>query len=357
MKTESIKYTGSKDKIIPEILNHTKNLKIETVLDGFAGTTRVAQAFKKHGYSVDSNDLEIYSYILGKCYIENNKNYPNLIDKINHLNNLEPVNGWFSKYYGGISGDDKLSIQSDGLKRPWQLHNTMKLDAIRDEIDIISEDDNEKSILLTSLLLALDKVDNTVGHQVSYVKKWSDRSYNNLNLLLPSLIIGNKDYNVYQKNIFDIDNYYDLIYLDPPYGTNNETMPTTRVRYKSYYHLWTTIIKNDKPELVGKALRRKDSSSDKIPGAITEFENTDYDFVLDKLKKLIDNLNCHYIIFSYNNKGKLKYEDIIETFSNYKILIDKKIEYKENVMKNMKSTNEWIFDDGKNYEYLFLIEK
>ena len=34
-----------------------------------------------------------------------------------------------------------------------------------------------------------------------------------------------------------------------------------------------------------------------------------------------------------------------------------KIEYKENVMKNMTSTNEWIFDAGKNYEYLFLIEK
>ena len=134
-------------------------------------------------------------------------------------------------------------------------------------------------------------------------------------------------------------------------------MPTSRVRYKSYYHLWTTIVLNDKPKIIGKALRRMDASSDKIPGAITEFESTDYNFVLGKFKDLIDKLNCRYIIFSYNNKGKLKYEDIIDSFSSYKILIDKKIEYKENVMKNMTSTNEWIFDAGKNYEYLFLIEK
>ena len=206
-------------------------------------------------------------------------------------------------------------------------------------------------------IIGLDKVDNTVGHQVSYVKKWSDRSYNTLKLEKPKLIIGDQNYNVYQKNIFDIDNYYDLVYLDPPYGTNNESMPTSRVRYKSYYHLWTTIVLNDKPKIIGKALRRMDASSDKIPGAITEFESTDYNFVLGKFKDLIDKLNCRYIIFSYNNKGKLKYEDIIDSFSSYKILIDKKIEYKENVMKNMTSTNEWIFDAGKNYEYLFLIEK
>jgi len=47
MKKESIKYTGSKDKIIPEILKLSKDLDIKTVLDGFAGTTRVAQAFKQ----------------------------------------------------------------------------------------------------------------------------------------------------------------------------------------------------------------------------------------------------------------------------------------------------------------------
>ena len=136
--------------------------------------------------------------------------------------------GWYSENYGGLSTDDKLSIQPDGLKRPWQLHNTMKLDAIRSEIDEISSNEIEKSILLTSLILGMDKVDNTVGHQVSYVKKWSDRSYNTLKLEKPKLIIGDQNYNVYQKNIFDIDNYYDLVYLDPPFFTQKTHSLSTR---------------------------------------------------------------------------------------------------------------------------------
>jgi len=38
----------------------------------------------------------------------------------------------------------------------------MKLDAIRDEIDKIAEDEIEKSVLLASLIFALDKVDSSL---------------------------------------------------------------------------------------------------------------------------------------------------------------------------------------------------
>jgi len=57
----------------------------------------------------------------------------------------------------------------------WQLHNTMKLDAIREEIDIITDDEIKRAVLLTSLILAMDKVDNSVGHQVSYLRQWAPR--------------------------------------------------------------------------------------------------------------------------------------------------------------------------------------
>jgi len=70
----------------------------------------------------------------------------------------------------------------------WQKHNTMKLDAIRDEIDLIAADEIEKSVLITSLMLALDKVDNALGHQCSYLREWSPRSYKNLFLEVPELI-------------------------------------------------------------------------------------------------------------------------------------------------------------------------
>ena len=55
--TEGIKYTGSKSKIIPYILQIARGLDGSTVFDGFSGTTRVSQAFAKSGYRVICNDI------------------------------------------------------------------------------------------------------------------------------------------------------------------------------------------------------------------------------------------------------------------------------------------------------------
>ena len=67
----------------------------------------------------------------------------------------------------------------------------------------------------------------------------------------------------------------DLAYYDPPYGSNNEKMPPSRVRYKSYYHLWASIIRNDRPKLFGKALRRKDTSDKVANSVFEEFRKSD----------------------------------------------------------------------------------
>ncbi len=63
-----------------------------------------------------------------------------------------------------------------------------------------------------------------------------------------------------QKDIFDIaQNYHDLAYFDPPYGSNNDKMPASRVRYKCYYHIWESVVKNDKPDTFGVSNRRIDT--------------------------------------------------------------------------------------------------
>ena len=43
-------------------------------------------------------------------------------------------------------------------------------------------------VLLTSAILAMDKVDNTMGHQVAYLKNWPKRSYTSVHLEVPALI-------------------------------------------------------------------------------------------------------------------------------------------------------------------------
>ena len=363
METQGIKYTGSKREILPALLELIKPLNVKTVLDGFSGTTRVSQALKQAGYTVYANDIADWSKVFGECYLLNRKPASYYLPIIEHLNNLPGKYGWFSENYGGEPNGGS-AIQKDGRKRIWQLHNTKKLDAIREEIDKIAKNRIEKSVLLTSLIIAMDKVDSSVGHQVSYLKKWAPRAYNTMKMEVPRLIIDDKQHQVYQKDVFDLANdiEVDLAYYDPPYGSSNELMPPSRVRYASYYHIWKTICLDDKPKLVGVANRREDVG-DTISGSIfEEFRKNDEGqyIVIEALEKLIKNTPAKYVVLSYNNNGRATLQSIKDILKNLKKKISIfEMDYKKNVMATItRTTNEWINEtNGINKEYLFIIHK
>ena len=155
--------------------------------------------------------------MFGRCYLQNNKSQEHYEKLIKSLNSVVPKDGWFTEHYGGLPNGGS-SIQHDGLKKPWQIHNTRKLDGIREEIDNLSLSPVEKAVALTSLILALDRVDSTLGHFVSYLKEWSPRSYKELHLKIPNLFITDKNNEVLCEDIFDVvDCDADLAYFDPPY--------------------------------------------------------------------------------------------------------------------------------------------
>lgn len=365
MDTEGIKYTGSKREIIPILLELIRPLSVKTIFDGFSGTTRVSQAFKKAGYTVIANDIAVWSKVFGQCYLLNRKPASYYLPLIDHLNKLPGRLGWFSEYYGGEANHGN-AIHKDGKKKMWQLHNTMKLDAIREEIDKIAQDEIEKSVLLTSLILAMDKVDSSVGHQVSYLKQWAPRAYNTMKMIAPKLIIDDKKHKVYCDDIFNVldDIEVDLAYYDPPYGSSNELMPPSRVRYASYYHIWKTICLNDKPKVVGAANRRTDVS-DVVAGSIfEEFRKNEQGryIVIDALKKIISKTKAKYVVLSYNNNGRATLDAILEILRELDLPCRIfEMDYKKNVMATMRWTNEWLNGgngyDIQNKEFLFLIQK
>lgn len=354
IKTEGIKYAGSKLKIIPYILEILNDLEgVQTVLDGFSGSTRVSQAFAKTGYHTTSNDIAVWSEVFATCYLKSNgldKYYQEIID---HLNNLNGVDGWFTECYG---------VERTNQKNPFQQKNTRKLDAIRDEIDKLNFSWEDKCVLLTSLIYALDSVDNTLGHYAAYLSSWSPRSYNDLKLKLPKRFEITSQHTVLRGDIFDtISNHeFDFAYFDPPYGSNNEKMPPSRVRYASYYHIWTTVIMNDKPELFGKANRREDTR-DKVAGSVfEEFRKTDqgHFVAMEALRSLIERTRSRYILLSYSSGGRATKQELNDIISaSGKLLKAVEIDYKKNVMGQMRWTNEWINSDGTYHEYLFLMEK
>lgn len=358
-RTESIKYAGSKLKLLQRIVELASQTNATTVLDGFSGSTRVSQAFAQNGYSVTANDVAVWSEHMARCYLCNPKPKSHYTDLIEHLNNVPPKDGWFTEHYGGHSLDGS-AIQDDGLKKPWQIHNTRKLDGIRDEIEALNLTSVEKSVALTSLLLGLDRVDSTLGHFVSYLKKWSPRSFNDLTLKVPDIRPTTGTHTVTRGDVFSVaDRDVDLAYYDPPYGSNNEKMPPSRVRYASYYHVWATVCLNDRPELFGKAKRRTDTSDVVAASEFEEFRRASSGrfLAVEAIERLIRATAAEWIILSYSSGGRATAAELNEVLSENGEIVDVvELDYKRNVMADMKWTNDWLRDaEAPNREFLFLL--
>lgn len=283
---------------------------------------------------------------------------------IDHLNSLKGVDGWFTENYGG-SGANKSSDQIDGKKKLWQIHNTQKLDAIRPEIDKITSDEIEKSVLLASLIYAMDKVDSSVGHHTSYLRKWAPRAYNEMRMEVPSIIPKpeNEDNLVTQADIFEAlkQSESQLYYFDPPYGSSNEKMPPSRVRYASYYHVWTSVIKNDTPKLVGAANRREDVSDKITKSAFEEFRRSKQGrfLAVEAIETLIRQTPGEYIILSYSNQGRATLNELTEVCHDAgKDVTIIERNHKSNVMRSLRWTHAWAPDiESDTKEYLFVMGK
>jgi adenine-specific DNA-methyltransferase len=352
--TEGIKYAGSKLKLLPHIVELISGLTISRVFDGFSGSTRVSQAFAKLGYDTTACDVAEWSEVFATCYLLNNRDRESYRELIDHLNSLPGYHGWFTEHYGGD--------ENEAVKLPFQRKNTRRLDAIRDEIDRLKLDAIERAVALTSLILALDSVDSTLGHYASYLSSWSPRSHNDLRLKVPLLFKPSGKNEVVRGDVFDAvkGRRFDLAYFDPPYGSNNDKMPPSRVRYASYYHLWTTVIRNDKPELFGRVNRREDSRDQIAVSVFEEFrrDNEGRYLAMKAIESLIKQTDARYILLSYSSGGRATKEELSEiVHSAGKLIKMLEVDYRHNVMASMRWTNQWVTTDRKNTEYLFLVEK
>lgn len=353
-RTEGIKYAGSKLKLIPYILDVIGHKGFRTVLDGFSGTTRVSQAFAQIGMSVTANDISEWSQVFATCYLRSNKDNAFYEKILRELNALPGVCGWFTENYGGGVAD---------AKKPFQRHNTERLDAIRNRIDELSLEWEDKCVILSSLILALDSVDSTLGHYAAYLSSWSPRSFNKMTLQIPRRFKTNQsEHTVLRMDIFDAirERSFDVAYFDPPYGSNNEKMPPSRVRYGAYYHLWKTVILNDKPQLFGKAGRREDSRDECCSSLFEEYRKDVRGryIAIDAIDQLIRDVQSDYVLLSYSSGGRATKQELMDSLSsNGTIETMHAIDYKKNVMAGMRWTNEWVNSDVKNQEYLFLLKK
>jgi len=332
-----IKYIGSKRTLAPSITAIVANLPdVRRVCDIFAGTTRVGQALKRAGMWVRSNDLATYSEVFGATYIAadvRSVDTERMRRMLAELMALPPVYGYITQTFCEES-------------RYFQPFNGMKMDAIRAGIDTLAANETERAILLTSLIEAADRVDSTTGLQMAYLKGWSARSFNPLELRLPDLLPGcgavtRMDANALARQL---DDDIDLVYIDPPYNQHS---------YFSNYHIWETFVRNDTPPVYGIAKKREDCRTEK--SAYNSKRQSGAAFA-----DLLGAIRARYLLVSFNSEGYFSREEISAMLGERGYVASVALDFKRYVgaqigIFNPSGEKVGTISHLRNHEHLFLV--
>lgn len=377
---KSIRYMGSKKRLMEFIHSSFNEYKqefvdfnIKSFADIFSGSGSVAFYFR-HQYKIITNDKLAFNQVIMNAYLRNEQKpsfYKFYIKELNNININDfetwkeqgKIDGWITQNYGGAFNNG-LNVDENGNRKIWILSNAKKIEMILAKINEYQLTEIEKNVLTLSLLLAIDKISNCLGHQNGYLKEWAKIALNPIKLEYPNIEKWDNPkheticLNAIENNL----PYADLAYIDPPYGSNNSNLSVS-TRYASFYHIWDTLITSKpfhRPETFGKAGKPTINK-----GFSENLEINKKEIVIPEIIKLINKTNSTFVALSYSNKGLLNIHDIEQIFKSancdmnyFRIFtsVHKNNSQKHTAKKNGK------FIDRKNdkadlIEYLFIAKK
>jgi len=324
-KHKTIQYMGNKKELLTFLdsslkdflTNVAKDNNCKSFFDAFSGSGQVANHFKDQ-FEVTTNDKQAFTKVINDAFLCSKASKARIADLIERMNNIPDfyfyqTDGWFTKTYSrDLEGSP---VDEDGNRKVWLTKNAKRIDIYRHILDVWLRigkiDQDEKNILMVSLILAVNNISNVMGHQNGYLKDWSAKSQKDIVLEMPEFESNHTfNHKNFQGDVFDTLKKVnsDITYFDPPYGTNNEKVSCS-VRYSSFYHLWNTIVENSRPDVFGRA-----SKPTKTKGFTEPLEKNKKEVVMPMFVKLIKESRSKYVSFSYSNKSLLTAEDFEEVF-------------------------------------------
>ena len=314
----STRYRGSKRNILPWIFDNIKEIKFETVLDGFGGTGSVSYLFKLMGKRVIFNDILQSNYQIGISIIENNRYILNKND-IKFLIRQNPFD------YPEFIQKNYRDIYYLNDENEW-------LDMIITNINMLSQKYSgeilrkKKSLAYNALFQAcLSKRPFNLFHRKNlyirtadvprtfYNKKIWDEKFESLFIKFAQEI-STKIFNNYQKNsaicedIINIENTYDLIYFDPPYLNSSKNDMDD---YFGLYHFLEGIVDYENwGNRIDISRKNKPLKIKKLGWSKKESEI--------KLDKIFKNFSDSIIMMSYSDHGYPSLNRILELLYQYK---------------------------------------
>ena len=330
------------DEIRPKLNKEDKDI---IAVDLFAGSGVVGRMLKECGFKVISNDLEGYSRLINSCYLSNKSEFDETVyngyyNKLKEiLDKGEYVEGLISKNY---APKDDENIQ-EGERVFYTSENAKIIDTVEEPY---------KKYFMASLLYEASVHTNTSGVFKGFYKdsktgrgKFGGNGENALQRIKGKIEIHKpifsekeNDYTVYQKDanilvkeLKDLD----IVYMDPPYNQHP---------YASNYFMLNVILNN---KIEGKM--------SKVSGIPDNWNRSAYN-KRQEVKEAIDNLvkdvDCKYLIVSYNSEGFVSLDDMKEILGKYGEVSVKEIQYNAfRGSRNLKNRDTYVD------EYLFILKK
>jgi len=318
-----ITYIGNKRKLVPWIMEVVEEIRKKTdgkrfrVMDGFAGSGVVSRALMSLSTDLHSNDMEYYSYVLLKCFLETpseeqRKRINMHFEKMMKLCQNPTEIGFITRLYAPKNTMTPVINERVFYTR----ENAIIIDTLLKYI--FSTEEDIRCYLLGPLIIKASINVNTAGVFRGFYKKdgvghFGGVGENALERILAPIIPvipvwseSTCKVECHNSSIVTLledfeDDTFDLIYLDPPYNEHP---------YGSNYFMLNLIALNEEPTEYSKV------SGIPITWNKTPFNGrrTAYDIMEILLHGCL--MKGKHILLSYNNEGLITEEEWVTMFED-----------------------------------------
>ncbi len=308
----STRFQGSKLKIADWIWEAIKNLDFESTLDAFGGTGSVGYMLKTKGKQVTYNDIMKFNWYIGTALIQNDVvalseenvefllqehqtcKYPTFIyDTFKDVYFTDEENKWIDRVatnIGLLKDFYEKSIayfalfQACIIKRPFNLFHRK------------------------NLYIRTSEVKRNFGNKVTWDTPFEVHFRQFVHEANQAVFSNGRENKALNLDVFDIQENFDLVYIDTPYISRSGT----GVDYFGFYHFLEGLVNYSQwPNLIDYKTKHKKLKNGRSVWTDKNKIHSAFDQMFEKFKDSI-------LVVSYRADGVPSVEEIIELLKKYK---------------------------------------
>lgn len=292
------RYQGSKLKLLPWIWEHVKDLDFNTCLDAFGGTGCVGYLFKTQQKAVTFNDILYSNYLVGKALIENSDVTLSLheVDRLcrKHPDRIYP--DFIERTFEGIYFTHEENIWLDMIcenvrhlegeyKRALACYALFQACIVKRPYNLFHR---------ANLYMRTSDVERSFGNKITWDRSFESHFTDFAVEASQAVFDSGTQCLAINKDVFDVEGDFDLVYIDTPYMNKNGVGPD----YFDFYNFLEGLC--DYENWGQRIDRRKKHLPVKAPGKCIWLDKAK---VLHAFGRLFEKFRKSQLVISYRTDG------------------------------------------------------